>query len=77
MTQGFWFLYQFLMKKSPFLLVEPTAHGGPSLAGMKRRDFPPGRKGTEDPILTLGQTFHSSPRLDIIPSLCLFFTAAL
>ena len=77
MIQGFWFLYQFLMKKSLFLLAEPIAHGGPSLDGMNRRDFSPGRKGTEEPILALEQTFHSSPRLNVIPSLCFFFASAL
>lgn len=76
MVQGFWFLYQFLMKKS-LLLVEPIAHGGPRPNGMNRRDFSPGRKSTEEPILTLEPTFHSCLQLNIIPSLCFFFAAAL
>lgn len=64
-------------KKSLFLPVEPIARKGPSLDGMNRRDFSPGGKGTEEPMLALEQTFHSSPQLDVIPSLCFFFAAAL
>lgn len=59
----------------------PTANGGPIQGGMNRRDFSPEWEGTEEPILTLKQIFHSSPQLDVpshsIPSLCSFFADAL
>lgn len=74
-------MMQCFVKHSLFLLGDPTAHGKPIQGGMNSRDFS-GWEGTEEPILTLKQTFHSSLQPDVvsshvIPSLCSFFADAL
>lgn len=73
---------QSFVKSSLFLLGDPTVHRGAIPGGMNTRDFSPGWEGTEESILTLNQTFHSSSQLDVvpshvIPSLCSFFADAL
>lgn len=77
MIQGFWFLYQFFDEEITVSRGGAHSPRGQGWHGMNRRDFSPGREGTEEPVLALEQTCHSPPQLNIVPSLCFFCTAAL